>query len=186
MISDDQKVLGGPHVPMGFLKLWLIKYAPAVRGYEDSVAAAYTVYGELTRFGNLLPFSQGAKETGWFSSERWVKSYNPAGLGATNDGSWGGDFRNPAEGIAAQYAHLAAYAIPPEEFVKSPVNRAWAIIDPRYHAIVSMGWLGTAPRWRDLDGKWAFPGIGYGKSIIERANKLLAGLPERSASWLEA
>ena len=178
-IPNDQTIVGGPHTGHRMLLLWA-----TTRGVSpemaDSIAIAFTVYGELTRIGNILPFAQAAHETGWFTSARWRISYNPAGLGATNDGAWGGTFRNPAEGILAQYAHLIAYAVKPEE--AGQVQRALSMIDPRYDAVKGRGWLGVAPRWIDLNGRWAYPGRTYGQSIIKIANTLLQNAEDRGAS----
>ena len=99
----------------------------------------------------------------YFSSERWVQSKNPAGLGATNDGAWGNTFASIAEAIFAQYAHLMAYALPSNP---TPLQKAIASADPRYAALVKKNWVGSAPRWQDLNGKWAYPGVGYGESIV--------------------
>ncbi len=130
---------------------------------RETLVDAYTLYGELTGIGNLYPFAQACKETAYFSSERWVQSKNPAGLGATNDGAWGNTFASIAEAIFAQYAHLMAYALPSNP---TPLQKAIASADPRYAALVKKNWVGSAPRWQDLNGKWAYPGVGYGESIV--------------------
>lgn len=182
MISIDQRIIGGPHVNSTILFKWLQQYAPAVPD-RDRIASVYTTFGELTGIGNVLPFAQAAKETGWFKSERWVKSFNPAGLGATNDGAWGGHFDNPAEGVLAQYAHLLAYAIGP--YTEDFLLRGLQAYDPRY-SFLPQAWLGKCPRWIDLNSRWAFPGTDYGQSIIARANTLLAGIQANEVSILKA
>lgn len=173
MITINQTILNGPHVPSHRLCDWLQSYAPSIKDNHDAIAAAYTTYGELTKIGNLLPFAQAAKETGWFSSPRWVRSYNPAGLGATNDGAWGGTFSNPAEGILTQYAHLVVYAMDETACTAVPLWRFFALVDPRFDAVKQRGWVGSVQQWTHLNGKWAYPGRNYGESIIERANVLL-------------
>ena len=50
---------------------------------------------------------------------------------------------------------------------------AWTQYDPRYQNVKDAGWLGTAPTLKGLDGKWAYPGKGYGADIAARANDLI-------------
>jgi hypothetical protein len=72
-------------------------------------------------------------------------------------GSHGAYFATPAVGVEAQIQHLYAYAC------KEPLPAGKVIIDPRYTLVTK----GIATYWSDLDGRWAVPGVGYGKSIIE-------------------
>ena len=134
------------------------------------IVAAYTAYGELTQIGNVYPLAQWAHETGWGRSERWIKAYNPAGIGATNDGAWGSIFNNPSEGILAQYAHLLTYATKPEEntFVIEQIAR----LSPRHDVVTAKYGRGIAPNWQDLNGKWAVPGLTYSQRILEIAKYL--------------
>ena len=134
------------------------------------IVTAYTVYGELTGMGNIYPLAQSIHETGWFSSPRWLQSYNPAGLGADNSGSWGHVFNNAAEGILAQYAHLLVYATKPTD--NSFVIEQICKLSPRYNAAVGKYGRGIAPNWVDLNNRWAVPGTTYGQKIIEIAEYL--------------
>lgn len=164
-----QTILNGPSVAPDLITQWLTRYAPYMPALERaSVTSAYTTYGELTTIGNVLPFCQAAKETAWFSADRWRKSRNPAGLGATNDGAWGGVFASVSAGIFAQYAHLLTYATTATHQPYATL----ALFDPRLSA-TPPAWRGSAKTWPDLNGKWAYPGVGYGESIIQRANVLL-------------
>lgn len=137
----------------------------------DEIVDAYTVYGKLTRIGNLMPFAQAVHETGWFSSWRWTKNFNPAGIGATNDGAVGNEWKNPAEGILAQYAHLIAYAVVPTEYTQA--QRILVNFSPRYRVLSQKNLLGTAPRWVDLNGKWAWPGTTYAQRIEKIAETIM-------------
>jgi N-acetylmuramoyl-L-alanine amidase len=174
-IKETQTILHGPHIHSATLRILARAFNKQMSQAEaDLIASAYTAYGELTNIGNLLPFAQAAKETAWFASERWVKSFNPAGLGATNDGAWGGHFDTVAAGVIAQYAHILAYAVKPS--VAGPVQKVIRQLDPRLDALSKVeggAWIGGSPRWIDLNGKWAHPGGDYGQSIIKRANELL-------------
>lgn len=153
-ITEHMPILGGPSIPNTTIRIALASRGlPAAQ--RDSITAAFCALGELSRIGNLMPFAQAVHETGWFTSARWVKSHNPAGLGATNDGSWGGHFANPAEGITAQYAHLLAYAADDPQL--QPAQRLLVAFDPRLAPLVKRGWRGVAPRWVDLNNRWAVP-----------------------------
>lgn len=174
MITYDQTIMAGPHVDAAYLTKWGMKYGTLSSPAAARIAEVYTVFGELTHIGNVLPYAQAAKETSWFKSSRWVQSYNPAGLGATNDGAWGSHFNNPAEGVLAQYAHLISYAVNPEAYTY--LQRGLIAFDPRYSNMPKV-WLGASPRWVDLNAKWASPGTNYGNTIIDRANTFLAGIP---------
>lgn len=172
MIADTQPIIGGPQVGMARLANALHLRADLPLGQADDIVAAYTAIGQLTRIGNLIPFAQAAHETGWFTSERWVRSYNPAGLGATSDGTWGATFASPAEGIAAQYAHLLAYAA--ADAALNVPQRVLVQMDPRLSAMTWRWGRGSAPRWVDLNGKWAVPGPTYGQAIL-RIARAIAG-----------
>lgn len=153
-----------------------LRHKLTIRGVRDwqivPIVSAYTAYGELTSAGNVYPLAQAIHETGWFTSERWVQSYNPAGLGATNDGAWGGRFSNVSEGVFAQFAHLMVYATKPEE--NSFILEQFTRLSPRYEPAVRLYGRGSARTWVGLNGKWAFPGTTYGQKIIEIANWLMS------------
>lgn len=166
-------ILNGPQVDSIYLYRALNLYAPKLRQDErDSIVSAYNTYGELTTIGNLYPFAQAAKETAWFTSERFVKSRNMAGLGATNDGAWGGHFDTISAGVLAQYAHLLCYAVP--EMQLNYIQKEIAKLSPRRLALISAFGLGSAGnRWVGLNGKWAFPGHSYGESVLQRGDAIL-------------
>jgi hypothetical protein len=84
---------------------------------------------------------------------------NYAGIGATGGGVPGYSFSTAELGVKAHVAHMVAYAYPYD--VAPWTNSA---TDPRYDAVNPRG---VAQALRDLDGRWAVPGIGYG-SRIER------------------
>jgi hypothetical protein len=141
---------------------------------RESIVSAFTTYGELTTIGNLYAFTQAAKETGWFASERWVKSYNPAGLGADDTGAWGQHFNNPAEGILAQYAHLLCYAVPDDKL--SAIQQKIARLSPRREALIGAYGLGAANNtWVGLNQKWNSPlgNAPYAQEIIALAERVM-------------
>lgn len=138
----------------------------------EEITRAYTTYGNLTGIGNVMPFAQAIHETGWFTSRRWIQNYNPAGIGATNDGAEGHVWTNPEQGIIAQYAHLMAYALP--RYTMTYQQKALAQVSPRYGILEAKGLLGSSPNWVDLNGKWAFPGTTYAQRIASIAEHIIA------------
>ncbi len=167
-------ILNGPQVDPIYLYRALNKYTKLSQAEKDSIVSAYTTYGELTTIGNLYPFSQAAHETGWFSSERWVKSKNPAGLGADDTGAWGGHFDTVSAGVLAQYAHLLCYAVPEDQL--SPLNKMVARLSPRRIPLLGAYGLGVAGnRWQGLSLKWNSPkgNPQYGNKILEIGEGIL-------------
>ena len=113
-----------------------------------------------------IAFCQAIHETDYFrfTGTAKIEWNNPAGLGVTgqivNGEPVGNKFPDWRTGIRAQIQHLKAYA------VKNPIfmNK---LVDPRYEAVKKAGYIGTAPTWTDLNGKWAYPGKTYGQSILK-------------------
>lgn len=169
-------ILNGPQV--ADIHLWraLNQNAPYLSNEEKhSIVSAFCTYGELTTIGNLYPFAQSIHETGWFASRRWKESRNPAGLGATDDGAWGGHFDTISAGILAQYAHLLCYAVTDVQL--SPLNKMIARLSPRRNALIKVYGLGVANnKWQGLSRKWNSPTIGnaeYGNNIIKLGESIL-------------
>jgi hypothetical protein len=172
MADPNQVILNGPQVDTAVLRAWLDAHAPAQSAaIRDEIACAFTAYGRLSKIGNLLPFAQAIHETGNFSSARWVQAFNPAGLGATNDGAWGSTFASPSEGIVAQFGHLLAYAAKDSQL--NVPQRLMVQFDPRLDPLTKRQWRGIAPRWIDLNGRWAYPGDGYGQKILQIGDQIV-------------
>ena len=100
-------------------------------------------------------FAQAMYETGWLQFGGSVKAEqcNFGGIGAINTSAAGVAFGNVRIGLRAQAQHLKAYAS------TEPLNNA--CVDPRFNKVDR----GIAPCLEDLDGRWAVPGVGYGKRI---------------------
>ena len=100
-------------------------------------------------------FAQAMYETGWLQFGGSVKAEqcNFGGIGAINTSAAGVAFDNVRIGLRAQAQHLKAYA----SF--EPLHNA--CVDPRFNKVDR----GVAPCLEDLDGRWAVPGVGYGKRI---------------------
>ncbi|MEQ3120553.1 fibronectin type III domain-containing protein, partial [Collinsella sp. CLA-JM-H32B] len=100
-------------------------------------------------------FAQAMLETGWLQFGGSVKAEqcNFGGIGAINTSAAGVTFDNVRIGLRAQVQHLKAYAS------SEPLNTV--CVDPRFNKVDR----GIAPCLEDLDGRWAVPGVGYGKRI---------------------
>ena len=100
-------------------------------------------------------FAQAIYETGWLQFGGSVKAEqcNFGGIGAINTSAAGVAFGNVRIGLRAQTQHMKAYAS------TEPLNNA--CVDPRFNKVNR----GIAPCLEDLDGRWAVPGVGYGKRI---------------------
>lgn len=118
-----------------------------------------------------LVAAQCAHESAYWTSAIAKDKNNPAGIGAENDDPYGKaiTFASAALGIQAQVYHLLTYC---------KGEGYWGLSDPRYAAVKAAGWLGVAKVLSDLDGKWAYPGVGYGAQIAARANALVATIGE--------
>lgn len=183
-IPDTQPIIGSPSFGYDACMACLQQYSPKLHAYERSaIAAACLTYGTIANIGDIFILMHMAKETAWFASPRWTKSYNPGGLGSTNDGAWGHTFRNPAEGIAAMVAHQLNYATKPEAMTTPQLFLS--NLDPRRDALLTAHGYGSAPRWIDLSQKWGvitdpkkvppkLDPTAYGMSIIVGVRKLAA------------
>ena len=120
-----------------------------------------------------VAWAQSLKETGFFRYGGIVlpEQNNYAGIGALNGNAQGqaASFPDPRTGARAQIQHLKAYAC--------TERLANACVDPRF-PLVTRGcapyveWLGAAD---NPQGKgWAFPGQGYGESIVKLLGQILA------------
>ncbi len=171
-------ILAGPSIPASDLVALLDRRAPHLSWQQrSSLTCAYTALGALTGIGNLFPLAQAIKEAShpsgrpWFGSDRFLGQYNPAGLGATNDGAAGAAFATIEAGVLAQYAHLINYAAARPD----PPLDALALADVRRLALANAHGLGCAPTWEQLNGRWAVPGPTYGQDIATIALAILEG-----------
>jgi hypothetical protein len=166
----SSNILSGITVPAELIKSKLASLNKTF-GHQDEVIQAYTVYGKLTSIGNIMPLAQAIHETGWFTSRRWLENFNPAGIGATNDGAEGNKWTSPTAGILAQYAHLLAYST--NQLYATDTQKLLMKFSPRYAILEKNKLLGIAPRWIDLNGRWAYPGKTYAQAIANIAKLFL-------------
>jgi mannosyl-glycoprotein endo-beta-N-acetylglucosaminidase len=149
-------------------------------------------YDIAAKIGNIDPYiavAQMAKETD-FGRSFWSQRprRNPAGIGVTGEEStkeqdkslwafdtteniWKKGYSFPSWEIATQahIGHLLAYAYKHDALTSDQI--ALVAVDPRAKFIPATT-RGTVKKLKDLDGKWAIPGIGYGKAIATLANAL--------------
>ena len=102
-----------------------------------------------------------------------MQNYNPAGIGATNDGAEGHIWTNPEQGILAQYAHLPAYTLTLGEEESTYQRLKLSQVSPRYAILEKANLLGVADQWVDLNGRWAWPGTTYAQKIAGIAEEIL-------------
>lgn len=176
--NRNPKIIGNPTLPMDiFMRVLNERCGHLPEDHKEAIAAAYFNYGSMLFMGNLYPFAQAIHETGWFTSERFRISNNPAGLGATDDGAWGETFFTIGEGVLAQYAHLLCYAKPYENLVH--IQRKISELSPRRDALISAYGLGAANNlWKGLTNKWNTPspeGSYYADKILDIAELIQKG-----------
>lgn len=172
----------------------LRKFANIKGAYSTAdIKYILAAYDDAAKQGNINPYiavAQMVKETDWTRS--WWSQRprrNPAGIGVTGATSktepadkaawqhdeehniWKQGYAFPDWKISAKahIGHLLTYAYiqgalmtPQLELVAS---------DPRSKA-VSTKVRGTVKLLKDLDNRWAVPGVGYGRSIATLANAL--------------
>lgn len=169
----DVPIIGNVNVPVEVLFAALEKYAKHLpKQQKETLVSAYTALGDVTGIGNLYPFCQGAKETAWYSSDRFVKSYNTSGLGADDTGAWGSHFDTVTAGVLAQYAHLLCYAMSEESL--NYIQKQLSYLSPRRKEMIKAYGLGAANNtWIGLSQKWNTPkeiGANYGREVVKIAN----------------
>lgn len=121
-----------------------------------------------------VAWAQSLLETGYFKYGRIVTPdmNNYSGIGALYEDQPGfaARFDSPRLGVRAQIQHLKAYA------TDEPLNGE--CVDPRFELVPRgsapyVEWLGAADN--PLGRGWAFPGDGYGASIVRLLGRILGG-----------
>lgn len=159
-MAQVDKPIGGqqPSASVPQMIAYLRRNNPAIGIAEaGEIVAAYAAIGIGAGIDSAGAFAQACHETNLFRFGNQVRKeqHNPAGIGATNDGAAGHSWPNWAAGVAAHYYHLCAWA-------KLPGGNN----SIRYKEVTSAAKTkGYARTWRDLGGRWAVPGDGYGDGI---------------------
>lgn len=173
ILSENKvAIMGKAKATKNQMKQYLLSINPnpQINCTVDELVEFYLQEGEIEGIRGDVAFAQALKETGYFKYGGIVhpEQNNYAGLGALNNNKPGeaASFTTPQVGIQAQIQHLKGYAT-----FEPPFQR---IVDPRYQILKDSLLLGTAPYVTDLNGKWAYPGVGYGESIIKILNNILS------------
>lgn len=152
---------------------YVLKNNPSPKIQVDAYALAqlYLDEGAIEGLRGDIAFCQACHETGFFKYGGQVlpEQNNYCGLGATNMVSGkpvprGATFATPQIGVRAHIHHLRGYNS--KEPLKTPCQ------SPRYSVLKSVGYLGIAKYWEDLNGRWAVPGPTYGQSIYALYQKM--------------
>lgn len=105
-------------------------------------------------------------ESAWLQSAITREKLNPGGFGAENRDPFGlaVPFETLQEGIWEVAAHVAGYVY----------GDAAPRHSRRYYLVKERGWDGIVKTPNDLNGRYAYPGHGYGGNIASRTNTILA------------
>ena len=183
---------------VGRCATWLPEISPT------QMAQLFIDEGNLAGVRGDIAFCQAVLETGWFAypgspnqatvpvppagSSTWPgyvlpRDHNYAGLGAFPGSTVYMRMPTPQLGVRAQIQHLRNFADPGATAANLGVP---FVARPGYTAadFDQFPEKGQAPRWVDLDGRWAVPGTTYGQTILEIYNSMraYAGLAPVSAS----
>ncbi|WML41298.1 N-acetylmuramoyl-L-alanine amidase [Neobacillus sp. OS1-2] len=125
----------------------------------------YQDFGKFYGIRGDIAFAQALHETNYFRFTGVVRSEqnNFAGIGAINVDHPGASFADSKDGVLAHLQHLFAYAS------TEPLPPKYPLVDPRFQLVKR----GSAPKWTDLNGKWAVPGTTYGQSIVDLYKRMV-------------
>ena len=160
---DDNMIMGGAVATQEQCVRYLLKHNPnpKLNVSPQELVSYYYEEGSRTGIRPDIAFAQALKETGYFRYGGTVipAQNNYCGLGTTSATVRGAYFATPRLGVKAHIQHLLAYAS-----VEPPQDN---IVDPRYDLVRQSYGSNTLTQWKDLNGRWAVPGVGYGQSILE-------------------
>lgn len=170
MYTSETPILGEGTATAPQIEAWFEKYGNAPEGIGVAITSAARHFTPYVVNHDLVA-GMIAHETGYWTSYLALVYNNPSGLGAENDDPVAKAVKFPhfKDGIIATVAHLLTYAVG---------DGWWRTFDPRYTNVARKNWLGVAPTLAGLDGRWAWPGNGYGASVARRANVLTGELLE--------
>lgn len=160
----DTPIFGDPEVT----KEQMIKFIHRYNSFPKlgcSVEELVTLYYEEAGLEGVRPdlaLVQAIHETGFFrfGGDVLPEQNNFAGIGTTGNGVRGIWFSSPRMGIRAHIQHLLAYTT-----TRQPVE---PIVDPRYYIVRDMPThFAQCSTWESLSGKWAVPGVNYGRRIVK-------------------
>jgi len=178
--SNTAPIIGRGQASAAAIQAWFIALGPGYApGYApdkkykappDDLGTA--IINECRRYADQgiivnhdITAGQIVNETAAWQSKYARERNNPGGIGAINSNPdlahW---FDTVTLGVRAHVAHLLTYAVG---------EGPWTKDTPRYQAVKNAGWVGVAPLWTGLNGRWASPGTTYGQGCISLGNRLL-------------
>ncbi|HEX6310403.1 MAG TPA: hypothetical protein VF152_02115 [Acidimicrobiia bacterium] len=134
--------------------------------------------GALVLVATALAACQPVKSVSGSCSQYWrgyvlASDHNYAGIGAYPGSDRYMCKETPTQGVRAQIQHLRNYADP----TSTPYNLGKPF-EPRVGYteanFTSFVYHGDAPRWIDLEGRWAVPGTTYADNIFNIYNQMRA------------
>lgn len=143
-------------------------YRPAPAGIGQMICDAAMYWEDTGHVVNQdILTSDIIKECAAWQSAIARDKNNPSGLGAENDDPYrkADAFHHAWYGILATVAHFLHYFVG---------EGPWTEHDPRTPEMREHGYMGIAKKLSDLDGRWAWPGDGYGASVADGANAVAA------------
>jgi len=177
---------------------WLVPRAdPSYTPFDVRVICeAYRSVGERVGVDWFTALAQMAHETGNLTSFWSLRPQrNPAGIGVTgqwsatppaNPAGWAFNHQRQrwelgvsfptwaSDAVPAHIGRLLAYALRDEE--ANAEQRALICHALSYRPFPA-NLRGVAPRWVDLNGRWAVPGATYGQTIINLARRMSSRAP---------
>ncbi len=161
--SDDNMIMGIAKATPDQCVRYLLKNNPypKLNVSPQELVSYYYEEGSKNGIRPDIAFAQALKETGYFRYGGTVvpAQNNYCGLGTTSATVKGAYFATPKLGVRAHIQHLMAYA--------TEDKPADSIVDPRYSLVRNSYGSNTLTQWKDLNGRWAVPGVGYGQSILK-------------------
>lgn len=176
--SADTPILGNGKVPPDAVQAFFVErgkaaapqFAPdgSYKPPPDDIGQRIVTLADSYGINSDMLAAQIGHESAWWQSRIVRDKNNPSGLGATNDAPYENaiTFERPVDGIRATIAHLLSYVHGDDNPIRDQSYR--------HEVLRNAGYLGVASAWRDLNGRWAWPGETYAQSIAARANDLVA------------
>jgi hypothetical protein len=164
---DGTTIMGPSMVSPAQIAAWFRQ--TSTQPYEVSVsieelARTFVEEGLAEGVRGDIAFAQAIIETGWFAH---VPANNFAGIGWCNSCESGFEFATPRDGVRAQIQHLRNFA--------DPTVTSAALAHPAWSSrFDDFGLRGVAPRWEDLNGRWAVPGDTYAQTILGVYGRIVA------------
>jgi len=170
-ISKESPILGPATGPMSKAIAYIKAHLKPGSEYKNDVELIASFYWDYATQVGVDPFmaiAQCVHETDSLNSN-WAARprRNPAGLGVPQEG--GLSFGTWDAGVQAHIGQLLAHAL--ADAAANPLQAAMMLRNPRHH-LIPANFRGSAPRWKDLGGKWT-ANPNYADGVVRRAQEML-------------